>query len=118
MYFVSREVREGKVRLTFLGSSFQIGKILEEVQRRGRRYRIVSVIDAKFSLDSPLNVLTQKQREVLIAAYKLGYYNLPRKITSEQLAKKTQSSQIRFGDAPQKSRIRHTHRDAKRKNVM
>ena len=87
-YFVSREVREGKVRLTFLGSSFQIRKILEEVQRRGRWYRIVSVTDAKFSLDSPLNVLTEKQREVLIAAYKLGYYNLPREITSEQLAKK------------------------------
>jgi len=53
-YFVSREVREGKVRLTFLGSSFQIRKILEDVQRRGRRYRIVSVTDVKFSLDSPL----------------------------------------------------------------
>ncbi len=87
-YFVSREVREGKVKLTFLGSVGEIRKILEEVKRWGRRYRIVSLTDAKFSLDSPLNVLTEQQRKVLIACYKLGYYNLPRKISSEELAKK------------------------------
>jgi predicted DNA binding protein len=32
--------------------------------------------------------LTEKQREVLVAAHKLGYYEVPRKINSEQLAKK------------------------------
>ncbi|MGA2683305.1 MAG: hypothetical protein ABSF44_16085 [Candidatus Bathyarchaeia archaeon] len=74
-YFVSREVHEGKIKVTFLGSAVQIRKILEEVKRWGRRYRIVSLTDAKFSLDSPLNVLTEKQRKVLIACYKLGYYN-------------------------------------------
>jgi predicted DNA binding protein len=86
-YFVSREVHEDKIKVTFLGSAGQIRKILQEVQRWERHFRIVSLTDAKFSLDSPLNVLTEKQREVLIASYKLGYYDLPRKITSEQLAK-------------------------------
>ncbi|MGA3059399.1 MAG: helix-turn-helix domain-containing protein [Candidatus Bathyarchaeia archaeon] len=87
-YFVSREIREGKVKVTFLGTTSQIKKVLEELQRLGRRYKIVSLTDAKFSLDSPLNVLTEKQRKVLLTAYKMGYYNLPRKISSEQLAKK------------------------------
>jgi predicted DNA binding protein len=87
-YFVSREIREGKVKVTFLGTASQIKKALEGLQRLGRRYKIISLTDAKFSLDSPLNALTDKQRKVLLTAYKMGYYNLPRKISSEQLAKK------------------------------
>jgi predicted DNA binding protein len=30
--------------------------------------------------------LTEKQREVLISAHKLGYYDIPRRINSDQLA--------------------------------
>ena len=44
--------------------------------------------EAKFSPDSPLNVLTEKQRRILIASYKLGYYDLPRKVGSRELAEK------------------------------
>jgi len=88
MYIVSREIREGKIKVTFLGSSGQIKKILGEVKRWGHYYKIVSLTDAKFSLDSPLNALTEKQRKVLIASYEQGYYDMPRRISSEQLAKK------------------------------
>ncbi|MGD0202472.1 MAG: helix-turn-helix domain-containing protein [Candidatus Bathyarchaeia archaeon] len=87
-YIVSREMRQGNFKMTFLGSIKQIRETLRTIERSGMRYRIVSLADAKFSPDSPLNALTEKQRKVLIAAYKLGYYNLPRKISSEQLAKK------------------------------
>jgi predicted DNA binding protein len=41
-----------------------------------------------FSPISPLNQLTEKQREVLITAYKMGYYEIPRKLNSDELAKK------------------------------
>jgi len=81
-------MRQGNFKMTFLGSIKQIRETLRTIERSGMRYRIVSLADAKFSPDSPLNALTEKQRKVLIAAYKLGYYNLPRKISSEQLAKK------------------------------
>jgi len=54
----------------------------------GIHYRIVLLTDLNFSPISPLNKLTEKQREVLITAYKLGYYDIPRRIKSEQLAKK------------------------------
>jgi len=37
---------------------------------------------------SPLSQLTEKKREVLLAAYKLGYYDIPRKITSQELAER------------------------------
>ncbi|HYB76361.1 MAG TPA: helix-turn-helix domain-containing protein, partial [Nitrososphaerales archaeon] len=44
--------------------------------------------DAKFPPNSPIGRLTDKQRRVLIAAYRLGYYDVPRRITCEELAKK------------------------------
>ena len=87
-YLVATEIREGKIKITYLGTVKQIKNILEKLKRHGLRYRIVSLTDAKFSPNSPLNFLTEKQRRVLIASYKFGYYSLPRKIDSEQLAKK------------------------------
>lgn len=45
-------------------------------------------MDARFTPSSPVARLTEKQREVLLSAYKLGYYDLPIRISSEELAKK------------------------------
>jgi predicted DNA binding protein len=87
-YLISTEIREGKIKMTYLGTVKQIKNILDELEQHGPTYRIVSLTDAKFSLNSPLNSLTEKQRRVLTTAYKLGYYSLPRKINSQQLAKK------------------------------
>jgi hypothetical protein len=87
-YLVAFEIDEELIRMTYLGDQGQIRRTLGRFQRAKIRMRIISLTDAKFSPDSPLNVLTEKQRAALIAAYKLGYYNIPRKINSEQLARK------------------------------
>jgi len=87
-YLVSTEIREDKIKMTYLGTGKQVKTILEKIRQHGIRYKILSLTDAKFSLNSPLNGLTEKQRKVLTTAYKLGYYCLPRKISTEQLAKK------------------------------
>jgi predicted DNA binding protein len=83
------ELRDGKAKVAFLGNAKQIKKHLENLERQARgRYRVVSLTDARFSPNSPLARLTEKQRRVLITAYKLGYYDLPRRIGSEELARK------------------------------
>lgn len=87
-YAISREIIEGKMRLTLLGSVKQLKCALENLKKTQMRFKVVSLMDAKFSSDSPLYALTEKQRRVLARAYRLGYYNLPRTIDSEQLAKK------------------------------
>ena len=87
-YLVATEIREGKIKITYLGTVKEVKNVLENLKVHGLRYKIVSLTDAKFSPNSPLNFLTEKQRRVLLAAYKFGYYSLPRKIDSEQLAKK------------------------------
>jgi hypothetical protein len=81
-------IGDGKVKFSFLGSEPQIKEFMEKIDAIGIKYRVVLLADADFSPVSVLNQLTQKQREVLIAAYKFGYYDIPRKIKSEELAKK------------------------------
>jgi predicted DNA binding protein len=81
-------IGDGKIKISFLGSEKQVKNFMEKIDELGIRYRVVLLADANFSPISPLNRLTEKQREVLIAAFKLGYYAIPRKITSEELAKK------------------------------
>ena len=81
-------IRDGKIKISFLGSTRQVGDFLEKIGAKGIRFKVVMLSDASFSPDSPLNRLTEKQREVLITAYKLGYYDIPRRINSDQLAEK------------------------------
>ena len=82
------EVREGCVKITFLGSAKQMRTLLKLFEDGGVHYRIVSLTDAKFLPHSPLSRLTEKQQKVFITAYTLGYYDVPRKISLAQLAEK------------------------------
>jgi predicted DNA binding protein len=81
-------IADGKVKFSFFGSEQQIKDFMEKIDALAIHYRVVLLADASFSPFSPLNQLTEKQQDVLLAAYKLGYYDIPRKITSEELAKK------------------------------
>ena len=82
------EIKDEKLRLTLIGSSCQIREALGSLDKLTRDYSVVMSIDARFPQDSPLEALTQKQRDVLVAASELGYYDQPRKIGSEELARK------------------------------
>ncbi len=82
------EVRDGRLRISLLGNTRSVRSFLKSLQKVGLRPAIVSLTDAVFSLNSPLEYLTQKQKTVIIDAFKSGYYDFPRKIGSEALAKK------------------------------
>jgi len=82
------EYKDGKLRLGVLGSSAQIRRYLAIVSQSKIKCRVVSLTDAKFPPNSSIGRLTDKQRRVLLTAYKLGYYDVPRRITAEKLARK------------------------------
>ena len=82
------EVTEGKVRITFLGSAKQVRDFIKLFEDASIRYRVVSLMDARFQPHSPLSSLTEKQRKALITAHNLGYYDVPKKINLVQLAER------------------------------
>ncbi|MCJ7762162.1 helix-turn-helix domain-containing protein [Candidatus Bathyarchaeota archaeon] len=71
-----------------MGDAKQVKALLELFEKGKMQHRVVSVTDAKVALHSPLSSLTEKQRRVLVTAFESGYYDLPRKISSQELAKK------------------------------
>jgi len=81
-------IRDGKATITFLGNSAEIKNILRAIDSYKIRYKVLSLSDAKFSYDSPLSGLTEKQRRVIVSAFNSGYYEIPRRISSEELADK------------------------------
>lgn len=84
------EVRGEIMKFTFVGESRELRKLLNSFDEHGANYRIVSLTDSKFSHNRKglPYVLTRKQREVISAACESGYYAVPRRITSAELARK------------------------------
>ncbi len=80
------EFKDRKLKLTFVGNLNEVKKLLARAEKVGQKFKIVSLTDARFSPDSILHVLTEKQRRILSLAYTNGYYDVPRKIDSEELA--------------------------------
>lgn len=79
-----------------MGSARQVKSALKSLDKARLHYRVLSLMDARFSPSSPLGRLTAKQRGVLTTAYELGYYDRPRRISSEQLAQKLNLAKSTF----------------------
>jgi hypothetical protein len=79
-YSLPYEARDGKVKITFLGSTKQVRDVIKLLADAGVRNRVVSLTDAQFPPYSLLSRLTERQRSALITAYALGYYDIPKKI--------------------------------------
>src|SRR5437870_8709761 len=82
------EVRDGRLRITLLGNTRSLRIFLKTLQKVGLHPKIVLLADAVFSLNSPLGLLTEKQKTVIIDAFNIGYYDFARKLGSEALARR------------------------------
>ena len=80
------EINDGQIKATFLGSAKEVRGVLDSLEKAALHYKVLSLTDAKFSPDSPLSLLTEKQRKVILSAFNLGYYDVPRRVSSEGLA--------------------------------
>ena len=77
-------------RFTVLGSNDQMKQFLAELRHFKMRFKVLSVEDADIRGPSPrsaLEILTPKQREALVAAYQTGYYDIPKRADSADVAK-------------------------------
>lgn len=66
------EVKNGKLKVTFLGNVKELKRLMNDFANSGVRYRVVAMTDARFSPDSPLGSLTEKQRRVLLLRFGLA----------------------------------------------
>jgi len=81
-------VRDGKIKIGVVGEAKQLRAFIKYVENLKVNFTVVSLTDIKFPGRSPLENLTGKQRTVLTSAFDNGYYDMPRKIGSQELAKK------------------------------
>ena len=82
------EITPKSWRITVLGNLSQLRRFLATLRRLRIHYRVQSLGDADFRLRSPLEALTAKQRETLVTAYRTGYFDVPRRADSSQVAAK------------------------------
>ncbi len=85
-------ISEEKIVYSCIGDQENLKKFVEIMKKYGEIGNM-SFQKAAYQEHDILTVLTDKQREVLIAAKKHGYYKYPRKIKSEELAQKIGISQ-------------------------
>lgn len=77
-------------KATVVGTATELSKVLQLSKEYAEEvpHKILAVTSLKPESESLLSRLTRKQRQALILAYALGYYDLPRKISSEGLARR------------------------------
>ncbi|KYK31566.1 MAG: hypothetical protein AYK22_02420 [Thermoplasmatales archaeon SG8-52-3] len=76
-----------KMTLSVTANEENLKKFLDLIKNLGE-VKSVSFTKAIFNEQTILSCLTEKQKEILIAAKKNGYYSYPRKINSKELSEK------------------------------
>jgi len=79
-------VSRDRIVYSFIGEEDQIKAMVELLKEFGERTR-VSVHNATFGECNTLSMLTVRQKEIVVAAKRLGYYRYPREANAEDVAK-------------------------------
>ncbi|MGA1822727.1 MAG: helix-turn-helix domain-containing protein [Thermoplasmatota archaeon] len=75
------------IKLSAIGENEPLNKLIKILGLLGKVERI-SFMNASFSEHGLLNVLTDKQKDIMIEAKRNGYYNYPRKVNAQELSEK------------------------------
>ena len=79
--------KKDKMIISVIGNEENLKKFLEVIKILGE-ITSISFKKATYNEQTILSCLTEKQKEILIAAKKNGYYSYPRKINSQELSEK------------------------------
>ena len=77
-----------RMKVQFLCRDEEVPKILDFYERVKLPHRLIEISPLQLGSESDLSRLTARQRQALLTAYSLGYYDVPRRISSEELAKR------------------------------
>ena len=94
-----------KFVISVVGPQEDLKKYLERVKNLGEIHKI-SYQKATYTEHDMMSVLTEKQREIVKAAKMYGYYEYPRRINTEELAKKVGVSKATVVEHLRKAEVR------------
>ena len=75
-----------RMKVEVIGKEADIRKLLQYANRWSSMYKILGLASVDTKAESLLSKLTVKQRQALLTAFALGYYDVPRRISSEELS--------------------------------
>jgi len=76
-----------RMKVEVLGKETDVKKILQNASRWSNTYKILGLTSIDKKEEPLLSKLSMKQRQALLTAFALGYYDVPRKISSEELSR-------------------------------
>jgi predicted DNA binding protein len=85
-------ITQEKFTISYIGDNASLTRLVELIKAQAGDIINMSFKKAAYQKHDIISVLTDKQRDILIAANQHGYYDYPKKIKSEDLAKKVNLS--------------------------
>jgi hypothetical protein len=77
-----------RMKVEMIGKESEIKKLLHYMNKRGdNSFKILGLTSIDTKEESLLSKLSIKQRQALLTAFALGYYDVPRKISSDDLSR-------------------------------
>ena len=77
-----------RMKVELIGKENEIKKLLHYTNKWGdNSFKILGLTSIDTKGESLLSKLTPRQRQMLLTAYALGYYDVPRKISSDDLSR-------------------------------
>lgn len=106
IYTTPSMVSEDRIVVSFICSQRDLERFVGRVRERVGRVVNMSFSPASYTRKETLSSLTDRQREVIVAAYAHGYFEIPRRIGSDQLADKLGMSRSTLLEHMRKSEAR------------
>jgi hypothetical protein len=76
-----------RMKVEMIGKENEIKKLVHYANKWGdNSFKILRLTSIDTKGESPISKLTTRQRQMLLTAYALGYYDVPRRISSDDLA--------------------------------
>jgi hypothetical protein len=76
-----------RMKVEVVGKETDVKRLLKHANKWSNTYKILGLASVDAKAESPLSKLSTKQKQALLTAFALGYYDVPRRISSEDLAR-------------------------------
>jgi predicted DNA binding protein len=92
IYTAPSLISEDRIIVSFISGQRDMMRFVELVKANIGKVVKMSFKQSTYEKKDLLSILTDKQREIMTAAYRYGYYDIPKRIGSEQLSEKVNIS--------------------------